>query len=1027
MSRKRFFQMVMGIFLTLSIAQVGISQTTVEADITENTEWTAAGSPYIIDPDYPTYAQTENAITVKNGATLTIEAGVAGVEIQFKRQEGVGTYLIITGGAELDANGTVINDVLFTAYNSTTPGFWGCILFEDNEYGNATGDFDYCHIEYAGYDLTPQVESVGAVLAWTNGYYVPSVTITNSEIDNCEGWAVWTYTSIYELKMENCNIHHNDSGIRLYAVWNDSYVRHCSISYADTGVFLHGDNGRVCNNLIMNNEIGAWCQSFEADQYLANNVMCENDTAIYFCMAYGVDETRNNILVDNEVGVYGEEDVSIVYHCFNGNTTDFAGLATNGGNNIFEDPEFYNDPDDYHLLYMSPCINAGDPSAIYNDPDDSPNDMGVYGGEYAWYQFCVVIPEVAWNSSNITLLDTRYWIKGDITVSNGYDLTIPPGAELWFADETSITIESNSKLVAEGTGYGVDQRIVMSQEPWSLCYWNGIGFDSGADNSSIIEYAFISYCHPYAIYFNGVTLDHPVNRCRFEHCDELPNGICIKLYESDTDIDSCYFRDCYTSIDMHKSDAEINSDTINIVGSGLIGINIYGGTDWNLENNIIYDYWLFNYGVYINSGNGKLDSNFIDGVYNGIKIVDSSPKLQYNLIDNCANIGMWLTNGSQPVMDFPGANQDGLNRIADCDSNEIFINGHLYPIIKNGHNDFVVNLDECRYVIYSDFNYNTEYSYSVQWNWWGFDLTTPIAVRNHIYPADEDEYEISVDFIDDDSNTGYTASIQEDLLYEALTLETAGQYSEAYDAYADIVQDYPNEPEVITAFTRMFYCVEALEGNFEDLLADYEAFEDNISNECNLFYLERMKGRALRKLGEFDNALDLYNGILSSVSSLTDSVFVLVDIENTLFEMAQSGPGLCNVGEYGDPTTAGYYHWNKVEELCAILESAPDSPGFNNETAPMSFKLLGNYPNPFNATTRIFYNVPEVSEVNLTVYSVSGQEVYNLVNGIKYAGDFDVAWNATNFASGVYFVKLSIKPLNGGETLSAINKMLLIK
>ena len=70
------------------------------------------------------------------------------------------------------------------------------------------------------------------------------------------------------------------------------------------------------------------------------------------------------------------------------------------------------------------------------------------------------------------------------------------------------------------------------------------------------------------------------------------------------------------------------------------------------------------------------------------------------------------------------------------------------------------------------------------------------------------------------------------------------------------------------------------------------------------------------------------------------------------------------------------------------------------------FELKQNYPNPFNLSTTIGYTLPEISEVQLSIYKFSGQKVAELINQIMKAGNYKVIWNARNFSSGIYIVAL---------------------
>ncbi|MBD3168427.1 MAG: T9SS type A sorting domain-containing protein, partial [candidate division Zixibacteria bacterium] len=74
---------------------------------------------------------------------------------------------------------------------------------------------------------------------------------------------------------------------------------------------------------------------------------------------------------------------------------------------------------------------------------------------------------------------------------------------------------------------------------------------------------------------------------------------------------------------------------------------------------------------------------------------------------------------------------------------------------------------------------------------------------------------------------------------------------------------------------------------------------------------------------------------------------------------------------------------------------------------PSEFKLHGNVPNPFNAQTRIQFELPDASEVNLSVYNLGGQKVATLVDGYREAGVHNIKWDASSYSSGIYFYKLS--------------------
>ena len=76
------------------------------------------------------------------------------------------------------------------------------------------------------------------------------------------------------------------------------------------------------------------------------------------------------------------------------------------------------------------------------------------------------------------------------------------------------------------------------------------------------------------------------------------------------------------------------------------------------------------------------------------------------------------------------------------------------------------------------------------------------------------------------------------------------------------------------------------------------------------------------------------------------------------------------------------------------------------ERLPTEFKLNKNYPNPFNPVTVISYQLPVISNVDLKIFNLLGQQVATLVSEKQPAGEYKVEWKANGFASGVYYYRL---------------------
>jgi hypothetical protein len=88
---------------------------------------------------------------------------------------------------------------------------------------------------------------------------------------------------------------------------------------------------------------------------------------------------------------------------------------------------------------------------------------------------------------------------------------------------------------------------------------------------------------------------------------------------------------------------------------------------------------------------------------------------------------------------------------------------------------------------------------------------------------------------------------------------------------------------------------------------------------------------------------------------------------------------------------------------------------------PNAYRLSPNYPNPFNPTTTIQFELPKASHVSLDIYDILGRKIATLVDLKQEAGIHSVIWNGSNNPSGLYFYRLKANDFN--ET----KKMLLLK
>ena len=154
-----------------------------------------------------------------------------------------------------------------------------------------------------------------------------------------------------------------------------------------------------------------------------------------------------------------------------------------------------------------------------------------------------------------------------------------------------------------------------------------------------------------------------------------------------------------------------------------------------------------------------------------------------------------------------------------------------------------------------------------------------------------------------------------------------------------------------------------------------------------------------------------------------DSPFMNVSTHPYNLDMKTNVPTLCDGGAMPIPGITTDIHGTTrnpsmpdvgADEFDIITSIEPSS-------LPMTYELYQNYPNPFNPATKIKFDIPKAGFVSLKVYDITGREVATLVNRDLEASRYEVEWNGSQFASGVYFLRI-----NAGDFVK-IQKMMLIK
>jgi hypothetical protein len=191
------------------------ADTTISSNITADTAWTLAGSPYIVTGNITVQGSTSA------GATLTVEPGVV-VKFNSGRYMNIGSSSGNPGA--LVAQGTAANPILFTSNQATpTAGYWSNIRF-NNTADDGTSILEYCAIQYAGSG------SLGAVYISQASPAIRNCTITNS---STYGICVSTGTPT----VDGCQFGSNGNYDLYYTGTIGGTIANCAIY---NGMYLYG-------------------------------------------------------------------------------------------------------------------------------------------------------------------------------------------------------------------------------------------------------------------------------------------------------------------------------------------------------------------------------------------------------------------------------------------------------------------------------------------------------------------------------------------------------------------------------------------------------------------------------------------------------------------------------------------------------------------------------------------------------------------------------------------------------------------
>lgn len=169
---------------------------------------------------------------------------------------------------------------------------------------------------------------------------------------------------------------------------------------------------------------------------------------------------------------------------------------------------------------------------------------------------------------------------------------------------------------------------------------------------------------------------------------------------------------------------------------------------------------------------------------------------------------------------------------------------------------------------------------------------------------------------------------------------------------------------------------------------------------------------------------NLTNEILGIFDDITFNKTNLYQYNNLSYQVNTSGIGNRIVKlrlKVDDNFIPDYSLSERYADDNILLKSNIRQINYSGSLTIDNYDLAQNYPNPFNPLTVIRYQIPEDGVVTLKIYDILGKEVITLVNDQKSKGRYEINFDASNLASGVYIYRIQVN-----DFISA-KKMMLLK
>lgn len=177
------------------------------------------------------------------------------------------------------------------------------------------------------------------------------------------------------------------------------------------------------------------------------------------------------------------------------------------------------------------------------------------------------------------------------------------------------------------------------------------------------------------------------------------------------------------------------------------------------------------------------------------------------------------------------------------------------------------------------------------------------------------------------------------------------------------------------------------------------------------------------------NSTTYHHGTLFEVngnsSMINDPTTYNIITDNESINSSSSKITFSVIDKWGFSSTTSHYVTYYPTSGCGPF-GCHKFKNISGSSTPETFSMFNNYPNPFNPSTQLRFDVPEQSDVDLEVFNVMGQRVAMLQQGTISAGSYEITFNANSLPSGLYIARFTALGNSGKQFIREI-KMQLVK